>query len=116
MTTTTNNNGAKKYIITRTTDWYSARRNYGKWHDNGNGQAREVIDEFEDLASARKELFNMYRNQFDSSAKNWGLAVIESRRSDDGAMSTNVDGTRTFTYDVFSYRIEEAKDENEEEE
>lgn len=117
MTTTTNNSrNEKKYIITCTTDWYHARRNSGKWHDKGNGQAYKVEEEFDDLASAQKELLNMYRNKFDSFAKNWGLAVIESNHRGDGACPTFSDGTRGFSYDIFDYDIVEAKEEEMEEE
>lgn len=119
MTTTTSNNrnNEKKYIITCTTDWYHARRNYGKWHDNGSGQAYKVEEEFDNLASAQKELLGMYRYKFDSDAKNWGLAVIESNRRDDsdGARPTFSDGTRGFCYDIYNYDIVEAKEEETEE-
>lgn len=58
------------------------------------------------LQEAYDILLDMLNHQFDTSYRNWGLAVNAMRNNHDGANKTLSDGTRRFDYDSRIFQIE----------
>lgn len=68
-----------------------------------------VIESGLTLQEAHAELLDLFNREFDTMYSNWGLAVNATRHKCDGACRTFSDGTRTFSYDVYRYWIEEGE-------
>lgn len=61
------------------------------------------------LKEAQSRLLSLYNEKYEGErpyARNWGLAVIQSKPYVFGAVSTFGDGTRSFDWDSRSYSIE----------
>lgn len=68
----------------------------------------KVIESGLTLQEAYAELLDLFNRRFDTIFKNWGIAVNATRNnSTDYACKTFGDGTRSFSYDVYTYWIEE---------
>lgn len=66
------------------------------------------------LKDAQSKLLAIYNEKYDGErpyARNWGLAVIQSKPFVFGAVPTFKDGTRSFDWDSRSYSIEIEEDE-----
>lgn len=64
------------------------------------------------LKSAYAKLLDLYNDKYGNErpyARNWGIAVIQSKPFADGAVPTFKDGTRAFSWDsrIYSIEIEE---------
>lgn len=70
------------------------------------GRNSTIISNGLTLEEARKELLDLFNMEFGTSFNNWGVAVLATRNSSEGATPTHADGTRSFTYDVYRYWIE----------
>lgn len=84
--------GMKKYTLTKKRDG----ERFGR-----------VIESGLTLREARAELLDLFNREFGTMYSHWGLAVNATRHKVDGACRTFSDGTRTFSYDVYTYCIEE---------
>lgn len=94
----------KRYKIIIKTDQYHAGID-----PRFKGKREAIIESNLSLPKARKLLLEMYNEIVGCArpyAPNWGLAVIQSKPYNDGALPTFQDGTRAFGYDVYSYSIE----------
>lgn len=95
----------KRYNIVAETNQYLANRR-GEF----NGKCRIVKAKNLSLKKAQKELLDLYNELYDGErpfARNWGLAVIQSRGNIFGAAPTKSDGTRSFSFDSVYYNIVE---------
>ena len=59
------------------------------------------------LKEAQKELLNMFNEQFETYAPNWGAAVLMTKNNVHQAYPTRDDGTRLFEWDARQFIIEE---------
>lgn len=100
-----------RYRIVGRTDGYHARTS----PELGN-RCEAVLEDGLSLGDARRILLDMYNRKYEDErpyAPNWGMAVLNGRRRVCGATATFSDGTRMFSYDVYSYSIEECPDDGE---
>lgn len=75
------------------------------------GQQRPTTKEtYDNLKDAQDRLLELFNIQFGTNHKNWGLAVASTKKDIDCANPTYPDGTRSFSYDVYKYRIEADED------
>lgn len=96
-----------RYNIVAETNQYLANR-LGEF----NGKCRIVKAKNLTLKKAQKALLDLYNELYDGErhfARNWGLAVIQSRGKIFGAAQTKPDGTRSFGYDSVYYGIAEVE-------
>lgn len=78
-----------------------------------NGGDRTIDDNLS-LKQAYKQLLDLYNEKYSNErpyAFNWGIAVMQSRKTIFGATKTFQDGTRSFDWDSRSYSIELEEDE-----
>lgn len=68
---------------------------------------KQIISEGLELRDAQKELLQLFNNKFETCYKNWGIAVSATKGTNEGACPTFSDGTRSFSQDVYTWRIEE---------
>lgn len=95
----------KTYKITAETNGYIAGRD-----TMFNGKTEVVLHRGMTLKESYKELLEMYNYYYEGErpyACNWGMAVIHSKKKVFGANDTYRDGTRSFTWDSRTFRIEE---------
>lgn len=93
------------YKITANTNAYIANRDAAF-----NGRTEITLDSGLTIKEAKKVLLDLYNQKYSFErpyAQNWGLAVIQSRKSAFGASPTFRDGTRSFDFDGRTYKIEE---------
>lgn len=79
-----------------------------------NGKSEVIIESGLSLKEAQSKLLDLYNDKYDCErpfAKNWGLAVIQSKPFLFGALPTYHDGTRSFDWDSRMYSIEIEEDE-----
>lgn len=79
-----------------------------------NGNTEVIIESGLSLKEAQSRLLAIYNEKYDGDrpyARNWGLAVIQSKPFVFGAVPTFKDGTRSFDWDSRSYSIEIEEDE-----
>ena len=75
-------------------------------------RSKQIISEGIELRDAQKELLQLFNNKFDTCYKNWGIAVAATKGTCEGARPTFSDGTRSFSQDVYTWRIEEEHEED----
>lgn len=100
------------YRIKCSTDGYHASRN-AKFKD---GRTSYTVEGGLSLRQAQSKLLGLYNELYEDErpyCRNWGLAVIQSAPHVFGARDTAADGTRSFTWDVYTYEIEEEEGEEE---
>lgn len=93
------------YKITARTNAYIANRDA-----MFNGKTEITLVSNLTIEQARESLLFLYNEKYSCErhyARNWGLAVIQSRKSAFGASPTFRDGTRSFDFDGRVYKIEE---------
>ena len=95
----------KTFKITgRTNGWIAAR------DLNFNGRTEITLVNGMTLKQAQEKLLDFYNEDYANErgfAPNWGIAVMNSRKSIFGANPTLSDGTRSYEYDSRKYSIEE---------
>lgn len=90
-------------IIARTNGYISNRDILFK------GKTEVIIESGLLLKEAQTKLLDMYNEKYSNErvyATNWGVAVIQSKPYDFGAIKTFQDGTRSFDWDSRSFSIE----------
>lgn len=98
-------NKMKKFKIIGKTNSYIANRDA-----RFNGKTEVVIESDLTLKEAQTILLEMFNEMYQEErgyCKNWGIAVIRSKKHSFGATATFKDGTRSFDYDSRLYSIEE---------
>lgn len=90
------------YKIIATTNSYIAQRD-PMFH----GKTEVVLEENLTLKEAQKYLLDLFNRKHDIYAPNWGIAVRLTRHLGDAALPTFPDGTRSFSWDSRSFRIDE---------
>lgn len=99
----------RKYKITEKTDAFIANRDIVF-----SGKTYITLEDNLTLKEAREKLLGMYNEKYAEErgyCKNWGLAVIQSRKYVHRA--NTVGNIRWFEYDSRFYRIEEMEEEEE---
>lgn len=74
-------------------------------------RSKQIISEGLGLKEAQQELLQIFNNKYDTCYKNWGIAVSATKGTNEGARNTFSDGTRSFSQDVYTWRIEEEEHE-----
>lgn len=72
---------------------------------------KQIISEGLELREAQQELLQIFNNKYDTCYKNWGIAVSATKGTCEAARPTYSDGTRSFSQDVYTWRIEEEEHE-----
>ena len=73
---------------------------------------KQIISEGLELRDAQKELLQYFNVAFETCYKNWGIAVSATKGDAvSHATPTFSDGTRWFSNDVYTWRIEEEETE-----
>lgn len=97
------------YAIICSTNPYQASRNphFRRHHTS------YVVDTFESLKDAQREMLNLFNNHFETSYSNWGLAVANTRKSGVFYAFSLKRGLRGFDYDGYMFEIVENYEEDE---
>ena len=91
----------ENYSIICKTDPYHASRMSGF-----NRVGVKVMDSGLTLKEAQKKLLKYFSEDAGSYFDNWGLAVLYRGKQDLEACKTYRDGTRAYSYDIYTYSIE----------
>lgn len=89
-----------RYAIVCKTDPYHAARLRGFSREGTHIEETGLT-----LKEAYKSLLEWFNHYSEHYAPNWGAAVLISRNKSEGANPTFRDGTRSFTYDIYTYEI-----------
>lgn len=99
----------KSYAIVGYTDPYHGSRAFGYTRFNSSNYAK-VLRRGLSLREAQSVLLGMFSEDAGRYVANWGAATRLQSVPGLEAYPTHKDGTRAYTEDVFTYRIEEEND------